>query len=153
MKVKVLSPIMVGLLACAVFLPAGPAGARLPLPDADPVRLFAFDIDPECQSPDCVPEEGAFYPGRAEKSGARFTGESLQVPEGTDVEFTNISSEHHGIASFKTRAGRPVFESTEHVPQGTSSLLGTQFLRPGTYAYFCTHHPATMFGLIEIVRA
>ena len=153
MRAKVLSSIMVGLVTGAIFLSGVPAGAQLPSFDADPVQLFAFDIDPDCQSPDCLPEEGAFYPGRAEKSGAQFTGETLQVPEGTDVEFTNISSEHHGIASFKTRAGRPLFESSEHVPQGTSSLLGTQFLRPGTYAYFCTHHPATMFGLIEIVRA
>ena len=119
--------------------------------DAEPVKLFAFDIDPDCQSPDCLPEEGAFYPGRAQKEGAQFNGEPLQVPRGSDVEFTNVSSEHHNLTAVKRRFGKPIFGSTDHVPQGTSSMLTTQYLRPGMYAFFCDHHPTTMFGLLEIV--
>lgn len=121
--------------------------------DADPVKLFSFDTNPDCRSADClVPGDGAFYPGGATRNGSQFDGQALQVPVGADVEFTNISSEHHNIVSFAKRRGKPIFGSDEHVIQGATSTITTRYLRPGVYPYFCGHHPTTMFGLIEVVR-
>ena len=140
------------LLISVISIPAGAPAARV-AQDVDTVQLFAFEIDPGCSTPDCLaPEDGAFYPGRATKNGAQFSGEPLEVPEGADVEFTNLSSEHHNIVSFKRIGRRPAFATGEHVMQGQSSTMTTRFLRPGVYAYFCGHHPITMFGLIEVVR-
>jgi plastocyanin len=143
---------LIFFMIVGLVLAIGNARAALLPDDPEPVQLFSFDFDPACRSSNCIPEGGTFYPGRAEKKGARFKGEAIRVPEGTDVKFTNISSQHHAIASFKKADGQPLFQSSEHVLTGTSSLLGTQFLRPGTYPYFCPHHPTTMFGLIKIVR-
>ncbi|MDQ4059372.1 MAG: plastocyanin/azurin family copper-binding protein [Actinomycetota bacterium] len=141
-----------GVLVLVTSLLALGEAARGSPQGAEPVQLFAFDLDPGCSSTDCLPADGAFYPGRARRQGKSFSGTPLQIPEGTDIEFTNLSSEHHNIVSFATRRGRPLFASDEHVLQGSSSSIRTRYLEPGTYAYFCGHHPTTMFGVIEIVE-
>lgn len=140
-------PVMLLMVALAMAFPQ-PVGATPA--EADPVRLFAFDVDPECRAADCLLVDGAFHPGAAQRSGSGFAGEPLVVPRGADVEFTNLSSEHHNIVSVAKRFGRPLFASDDHVLQGMTSTVTTRYLKPGVYPYFCGHHPATMFGLIEI---
>lgn len=135
---------------CLVISPHGWARAGTAGAQAEPVQLFAFDVDPGCAAPDCIPQDGAFYPGRAQKQGSEFSGDALTVPQGTDISFTNLSSEHHNIVAFKRRHGKPLFESEAHVTQGMTSEVSTQYLQPGTYSYFCGHHPTTMFGVIEV---
>ncbi|MCA1824909.1 MAG: hypothetical protein LC640_11750, partial [Frankia sp.] len=102
----------------------------------------------------------AFYPGNATSTdGKRFTPDPyqypagpLRVPVGSNVQFTNTSYFTHSVMAFARKGGAPLFRSPSSVEPGHQALLVTRSLKPGVYAYFCTHHPDGMFGLIEIVR-
>lgn len=84
-----------------------------------------------------------------------FKPENLTVPAGTAVTWDNADQTDHTVTSGKvdqqggtvTSSGDGRFDSGVLTRGGTFSFT---FSEPGSYAYFCKLHPATMRGQITV---
>lgn len=84
-----------------------------------------------------------------------FKPDRLTVKAGTTVTWKNEDGTEHSVTSGTVNQGS---SGVTPAPDGTfdSGLFGQSksftftFQTPGTYAYFCTLHPATMRGEITV---
>jgi plastocyanin len=71
-----------------------------------------------------------------------FAPQTLTVPAGTQVVWTNRDDEPHLITSAGAQfAPSPALDTTDH--------YAVTFSKPGTYAYYCSIHPM-MVGTIIV---
>jgi plastocyanin len=78
-------------------------------------------------------------------SAAVFTMDQGDQPV---LQNTGVST-HNVTASALGPDGRPLF-LTPDIGNGAATLEGTQYLTAGTYAFYCTIHPLTMSGDLQV---
>lgn len=84
-----------------------------------------------------------------------FKPDRLTVKAGTTVTWTNEDGTEHSVTSGTVKQGSSgvtpasdgMFDSGLFGPNKSFTFA---FRTPGTYAYFCTLHPATMRGEITV---
>ena len=75
-----------------------------------------------------------------------FRPESIEVPAGTEVEWTNVGRSSHDVL--------PVDEDDWGAPAGSfepDDVYRHRFVEPGTYAYYCSLHGTTTQGMVGTV--
>jgi plastocyanin len=67
-----------------------------------------------------------------------------------EVSQFQVNGGTHNVTSTETGPdGRPLFRS-DTISGGLTPVSGTQFLAAGSYSFFCTIHPATMRGTLNV---
>lgn len=160
-SLAICSSLVVALVSVAGEAAAGPASptAReeppVPCPDGE-APLFGAGATPATS--------GWFFPGTAVFDGEELRGEPYEIEKGCNIRFivSDVAAvaNGHQIVSFdqkkvKTKKGKkkrrgPLFRS-EFVAGPGETLVKTEHLKPGTYAYFCAIHDG-MFGLLKVSK-
>jgi plastocyanin len=80
-------------------------------------------------------------------SGLAFKPDSLEVPAGAEVSWTNEESVRHTVT-----AGTPAMPEAafDEVLDAEGSELRFTFEEAGTYPFFCRNHPNGMRGEIRV---
>lgn len=84
-----------------------------------------------------------------------FKPERLSVPAGTAVTWKNEDASEHTVTSGEVKQGTGGVSTAADSKFESGSLkqnatFAFTFKTPGTYAYFCKIHPATMRGEITV---
>jgi plastocyanin len=103
---------------------------------------------------------GMTYAGLALAASDTIVGgpaESFSVPsyntdQGEIVPFQNLGGSHNVTARQNGPDGGALFRS-DTTTSGTTPVNGTQYLTSGAYAFFCTVHPTTMQGTLQVTGA
>ena len=78
---------------------------------------------------------------------------TVSPDQGEPVSFTNLDFvDHDVVAVDKGPDGAPLFRSELVARGGSSVVKGTEFLKTGSYAFFCSLH-ASMKGSIDVTEA
>ena len=120
MKTNLVLKIVAGGLALAALLAAGSVQARAGSKDAAPAK-YAVKID-----------------------NYSFTPQTITVPAGATVTWTNADDVPHTVA-----ADDMAFHSKA---MDTDEQYSHTFDQPGTYKYFCTVHPK-MTGTVIVEKS
>jgi plastocyanin len=78
-------------------------------------------------------------------------GESF-TDQGEIVPFQNLGGSHNVTARQSGPDGEALFRS-DTTNSGTVPVNGTQYLSSGAYPFFCTVHPTTMQGTLQVTGA
>jgi len=106
-------------------------------PPAEPYRsLYFFPKDPPARPADDQVRDVTLY-------DSYFSPRTLSIPSGMTVRWTNEGSHEH------TTTADWLWESGD-LRRGKSFSI--TFSRPGTYYYYCRHHPQDMRGTIVVFR-
>jgi plastocyanin len=81
-----------------------------------------------------------------------FTQPSYNADQGSLVPFQNLGGSHNVTARQNGPDGDALFRS-DTTTSGTTPVNGTQYLTSGAYAFFCTVHPTTMQGTLQVTGA
>lgn len=73
--------------------------------------------------------------------------EKITVKAGTTVTWTNYDSTAHNVI---TKPGAPQAFMSKDFRKGQSDSI--TFTKPGVYDYLCTFHPASMQGVVTVVK-
>ncbi len=80
----------------------------------------------------------------------QFVGGDITINQGEKVSFTNLDTvEHNVTAQQKAPDGKPLFASAPTATGSSEPVAGTEYLKTGTYQYFCSIHP-WMTGTITV---
>jgi plastocyanin len=81
-----------------------------------------------------------------------FSLPSYNTDQGEIVPFQNLGGSHNVTARQNGPDGGALFRS-DTTTSGTTPVNGTQYLTSGAYAFFCTVHPTTMQGTLQVTGA
>jgi spore coat protein A, manganese oxidase len=84
-------------------------------------------------------------------SGLGYTPRAVVVPQGAEVELTNLDQTPHDLSAVDLAPdGRPLFRSRFASAFETVPVVGTDRLEPGTYRFLCSLH-STMQGDLVVL--
>ena len=67
-----------------------------------------------------------------------------------ELSSLQVTGSSHNVTARQTGPdGKPLFRSPT-ISGGTTAIQGTQFLSAGSYQFFCTVHPTTMSGTLNV---
>lgn len=69
---------------------------------------------------------------------------------GTVAQMVIAGSSHNATATTNGADGKPLFASPTLSTGASTGVNGTQYLGPGSYAFICTLHPATMGATLVV---
>jgi plastocyanin len=81
-----------------------------------------------------------------------FSKATYATDQGVVVQFQDLGGTHNVTAKQTGPDGGALFRSPT-ISGGTTGVQGTQYLTPGNYAFFCTVHPTTMNGTLQVTGA
>jgi plastocyanin len=83
----------------------------------------------------------------------QFIGGDITINQGDKVTFTNLDTVGHNVtAQQKGHDGKPLFASASAPTASSQPVVGTEYLKTGTYQYFCSIHP-WMTGTITVTSS
>lgn len=105
-----------------------------------------------------IPSQAHAADGALVAAGLQFAPGTVVLPEGSGLLFANADpvaaafGNGHNVVHDVAASQRKFSAPTIGIGQ-TASVSGVASLRPGTYAFLCTVHPALMKGTLRIVEA
>lgn len=128
------------VLAVAVLTLAACAGeTSSPLTDDTPVGQTATETRPD--------DDGATGPAAVDIDDFRFAPETITVPVGSEITWTNQDATAHTVTAGSEQEPRTDDVDLDVTAQGDT--VSSTFAAPGTYDYFCELHPF-MQGTVEV---
>jgi plastocyanin len=84
--------------------------------------------------------------------GNRYLTPTVEVDQGGRVTFANRDAVSHDVTARDEAGGKPLFASPLVAPGASAGVDGVQYLRTGSYAFFCSVHPQ-MTGTLRVTAA
>ena len=92
---------------------------------------------------------GHAAPNGISAAGNRFLPGDITVTQGDSLTFANADVQPHNVVSDATTKSGPLFRSNVATTGQSADVSGVGALKPGTYPFYCSLHPA-MRGTLTV---